>query len=87
MELVGTELSKLIPEWATVNSKKCRCKDFAAKMDRWGVEGCIARKDQIIAHLIAQDEHLIPVLRMVPESVKRVAACRILGTALRNAKK
>ena len=67
MEPVGTELSKLIPEWAKVNSKKCKCKDFAAKMDKWGVEGCIARKDQIIAHLIAQDEHLIPVLRMIPE--------------------
>lgn len=83
--MVGTELSKLIPEWAVSNSKKCKCKDFAAKMDRWGVEGCIARKDQIIAHLIAQDDHLIPVLKMIPESVKRVAACRILGKAIRNA--
>ncbi len=84
--MVGTELSKLIPEWAVSNSKNCKCKDFAAKMDRWGVEGCIARKDQIIAHLIAQDDHLIPVLKMIPESVKRVAACRILGKAIRNAR-
>jgi hypothetical protein len=83
--MVGTELSKLIPEWAVSNSKKCKCRDFAAKMDRWGVEGCIARKDQIVAHLIAQDDHLIPMLKMIPDSVKRVAACRILGKAIRNA--
>ena len=84
--MVGTELSKLIPEWAVSNTKKCKCRDFAAKMDRWGVEGCIARRDQIIAHLLSQQEHLVPALKLVPESLKRVVAGRLVTTAIRNAR-
>ena len=86
-ELVGTELSKLIPEWAVKAKAGCRCKDFAAKMDRWGVEGCEKRRDVIVVHLLGQADHLIPVLKAVPESMKRIGASRLLSAAIANAKK
>ena len=86
-EPVGTELAKLIPDWAVQFKGGCGCKDMAAKMDRWGVSGCIERSDQIIAHLLSQGEHLVPVLRMVPAPMKRVAAKRLLNRAISNAAK
>src|SRR4051812_32731809 len=32
----------------------CRCEDWTAHMDGWGVEGCKARRDEIITHLREQ---------------------------------
>jgi hypothetical protein len=86
MELVGTELSKLIPEWAVSNSSKCRCKDFARKMDRWGADGCFARREQIVFHLMKQGEHLIPAFKLVPDVVRKAIAVRLLKKAIANAK-
>ena len=34
-EPVGTELAKLIPDWAIQFKGGCGCKDMQAKMDRW----------------------------------------------------
>jgi hypothetical protein len=85
-EKVGTELGKLIPAWAVKSGAKCACKDVAAKMDKMGVSGCIKHKDWIIAHLLAQDEHLIPALKFVPETLKRASASVLLGKAIRNAR-
>ncbi len=86
-EKVGTELGKLIPNWAVQSGKKCKCKDFAAKMDTWGADGCYARRDQIAAHLMAQSDHLIPAFKLIPESVRRITAYKLLGKAIRNSKK
>jgi len=86
-EPVGTELSNLIPDWAIQFKEGCGCKDFAKKMDRWGVAGCIERSDQIVAHLLSQEEHLLPMLRMVPAAMKRMAAKRLLNRAISNAAK
>ena len=83
-EKVGTELAALIPAWATQFNGKCPCRDFSKKMDSWGADGCEKRRDQIIAHLLSQQEHLIPALKLVPESLKRVIAGRLLTTAIRN---
>ena len=86
-EKVGSEMAKLIPAWAVKVGAGCRCKDFAAKMDKWGVEGCQRRRGVIVAHLLGQSEHLIPMLRAVPESMKRVVASRLLNTAIANSQK
>ncbi len=83
---VGTELSKLIPKWATQFDGACGCKDFAKKMDSWGVSGCEARKDSIVAHLLSQSDHLIPAFKLVPEAIKKVVAERLLRKAITNAK-
>lgn len=83
---VGTELSKLIPEWATQFKSGCRCKDMQKKMDKWGVRGCDVRRGQIVAHLMSQSDHLIPAFKFVPASVKKAIADRMLNRAIRNAK-
>jgi len=89
-EPVGTELSKLIPDWAVQFEGGCGCKDMAEKMDRWGLAGCEARRRQIVQHLTSQSDKLIPAFRvasgLLPEAVRRVAANKLLNMAMRNAK-
>ncbi len=84
---VGTELAKLIPDWAIQFKETCGCKDMAKKMDSWGPDGCEKRRDQIVAHLLSQGNHLIPAFRLIPEAGKRVAANLLLNKAIRNARK
>ncbi len=86
-EPVGTELSSLIPDWAVANSKGCGCRNYAKKMDRWGLSGCEANRKAIVKHLTQQSDNLIPLFRNVPEALKRAIATRLLNKAMRNAKK
>ena len=84
-EPVGTELAKLIPDWAVQFKGGCGCKDMQKKMDQWGVAGCTARVNQITAHLLSQSDRLIPAFRLVPEPVRRIAAIKLLKKAIKNA--
>ncbi len=84
-EKVGTELAKLIPDWAVQFKGGCGCKDMQKKMDKWGVDGCTARVNQITAHLVAQSDKLIPAFKLIPEPVRRIAAVKLLKKAIRNA--
>ena len=86
MSGVGTELSKLIPDWALQFKGGCECKDMAAKMDKWGPDGCYQRRDHIVAHLMAQSDHLIPAFKLVPPAVKKIVAGKLLKKAIRNAR-
>jgi len=79
-------MSKLIPEWAVKTGAGCRCKDFAAKMDKWGIKGCQRRRDVIVSHLLSQSDHLIPAIGLVPDAVKKIVAERLLRKAIANAK-
>ena len=83
---VGTELSKLIPDWAVQFKGGCGCKDMAKKMDDRGVEWCELNKNAIVAHLMSQSDHLIPAFKLVPDALKKVAAERMLNKAIRAAK-
>ena len=83
---VGTELSKLIPSWAVQFKKGCGCKDMQKKMDRWGPDGCEAREDEIVAHLLSQSEHLIPAFKMMPGAMCKVIATRMVRHAIRQAR-
>jgi len=84
---VGTELAKQIPEWAVQTGRQCKCKDMQAKMDRWGPDGCFDRRNSIVAHLLSQSDHLIPAFKLVPESLKRAVANRMLAKAIQDARK
>ena len=83
---VGTELSKLIPKWAVKSGAQCNCRNVAAKMDRYGIKWCEDNRNQIITHLMEQDEHLIPAFKLVPEAMKKIAAERLLNKAIKNAR-
>lgn len=85
-EKVGTELSKMIPNWAIQFEGKCGCKDMQKKMDRWGAAGCMARREQIVAHLLSQSGRLIPAFKLVPEGLKKVVAERLLRKAIKRAR-
>ncbi len=83
---VGTELSKLIPDWAVQFKDGCGCKDVAKKMDDRGVDLCELNRGQIVAHLLSQSDRLIPAFKLVPDALKKVAAERMLNKAIKNAK-
>jgi hypothetical protein len=87
MSGVGTEMAKLSPDWAVQFKGGCSCRDMAKKMDRWGLEGCEARRQQIVAHLTSQSDMLIPVLRGLPVALKRVGASNLLNRAIRRVRK
>ena len=55
--LPGTELKALIASLG-VEPAGCGCDGFAAKMDRWGVEGCRHRMAEIAERLRGQAERL-----------------------------
>ena len=84
--MVGTELAKQIPEWAVQFKGGCGCKDMQKKMDKWGPDGCYARRNQIVAHLLSQSDLLIPAFKMVPLTVKKIVAQRMLNKAIRAAR-
>ena len=83
---VGTELSKLIPAWAVAKKRGCSCKDMARKMDTWGIDLCVQRRELIIKHLVGQSDLLIPMLKAVPDSMKKVVATQLLGRSVKAAR-
>lgn len=82
---VGTELSKLIPDWAVSDLSGCQCKSWIAKMDRYGAKWCEANRAPIIEHLVQSKARLIPAFRILPDAACRVVANRLLNYAIKNA--
>jgi len=78
----GTELEKLIPLFFA--SDLCKCKSYARKMDRWGVEGCLERYDEIVDHLTKQAAKIRIVNLFGP--VNRLVAQRWVTQAIDNAR-
>ena len=80
---VGTKLASLIPDWATTDTSGCGCKSWIKKMNRWGVSGCEANREEIINHLVKQKKYLIGPLRLVPDAVAKAGATKLLDKAIR----
>ena len=78
----GSALQSLIPDWVVQFKTGCGCKDYRKKMDGWGTEGCIARENQIVGHLLKQNDKLIPMFRGIPMSLKKIAAKKLLAKAI-----
>lgn len=81
----GSALASLIPDWAVSIKGGCSCKDWEKKMNRWGVAGCETHREQIVSHLMSQEEHLIPPLRALPVFAKRMGANKLLDKAVKMA--
>ena len=80
----GSALASLIPEWAVSFKGKCSCKDWEKKMNGWGPDLCDGEKrEQIVNHLMSQDENLVAPLRAIPVFAKRIAANRMLDRAIK----
>lgn len=82
-EPVGTHLASLIPDWAKSMKGGCGCKDWELKMNRWGVDACEKNREQIVNHLMSQDEHLVKPLQCLPEALKRAVANKMLDRAIK----
>jgi hypothetical protein len=48
---VGTELKDLLKSIGIEEKSGCGCSDMAAKMDKWGVEGCRTHRNDILKWL------------------------------------
>ena len=86
MSGVGTELSRLIPDWAVKQGSGCNCKSVAKKWDKYGVAWCERNRELIVGHLLGQSDHLIPAFKLVPEAARKLVADKLLNKAIRAAK-
>jgi uncharacterized protein YceH (UPF0502 family) len=57
---IGSELAKLIPEWAVKDKSGCDCKSWVRKMNNWGEFGVKMNREAIITHLTTQEAHTPP---------------------------
>ena len=80
----GTELSLLLPK--QLESAGCACRDYAKKMNRWGVEGCRQRFDNIVEYLVMKG-NAKPLLGWIPSAATRLVAKRLLTVAIERADK
>ena len=81
---VGTELTKLIPK--SLEHRGCGCKDYAKKMNNWGVEGCKQRFDQIVDRLVRKGKEN-PLMGWIPSAASRIAARSLVARAIKAAEK
>lgn len=86
---VGTRLTKVIERTVPqtlltlVPKATCGCKDYAKKMDQWGLSGCLQRQQEILDHLVQQSDSMGAVVKAVPKSIRRKAAKRMFDIAAR----
>ena len=78
----GTELKKMIPDW--MEKPGCDCRNYAKKMNIWGVDGCKRNIDHIVNRLVSEKNKRL-FLSWVPD-VATSKVCRNLAeTAIRRA--
>jgi len=99
-EKVGTALKQRINGLIKIKTKEgCGCNNLANEMDKGGIEWCNKNRDYIINHLVKNKEMLIDALSnsdsklqnvigwtvgVMPDSVLRVGAARLLDDAIAN---
>lgn len=76
----GTKLKELLAEIGVKDDGGCGCRAYAAQMDAWGVDGCRARRAEIVARLKEQWERLGWWDR-VKTGVRTVRACGLSDPA------
>ena len=52
----GCQLRRTLAWWRVRDDGSCGCHEYAAQMDADGPDGCEARMDEIVAHLVEQAE-------------------------------
>jgi hypothetical protein len=69
----GSVLARMLADLGVPHTRACGCADMAAQMDRWGWAGCLARREQIVAHLTERFRALPWRTKL---AVVRAAACK-----------
>ncbi len=76
----GCQLRRSL-SWFVRDDGKCGCTEYAAEMDRDGPDGCEARIDEIVAHLVEQAAKKSVFLGAVPSAAILVVVQRAIAAA------
>ena len=76
----GCQLRRSL-SWFVRDDGKCGCTEYAAQMDAWGPDGCEARIDEIVAHLVEQAAKKSVFLGAVPAAAVTVVVRRAIEAA------
>jgi hypothetical protein len=76
----GCQLRRTL-SWFLRDDGKCGCTEYAAEMDRDGPDGCEARIDEIVAHLVEQAAKKSVFLGAVPSAAVTVVVRRAIEAA------
>ena len=86
---VGSHLRRVIERSiparlrAKVKKSGCGCQDYERKCNAWGIDGCRGEhRDEIVAHLARKAKELNAATASVPESLRRLAAAKMLDRAI-----
>ena len=78
----GCQLKRTLAWWGVRDNGTCGCTEYAAQMDAWGPDGCEAKLDEIVAHLLEQAVKksvflgAVPAIAVVPLVRRAIAAAR-----------
>ena len=76
----GCQLRRTL-SWFVRDDGQCGCTEYAAQMDRDGPDGCEARIDEIVAHLVEQAAKRSVFLGAVPSAAITVVVRRAIEAA------
>lgn len=86
---VGTILEEVIQSkvpdslLSLVPKATCGCSDYIKKMNKWGIDGCVQRKREIVKHLVSQSEKMGAIASAVPEAFRRKMAEKMFDRAMK----
>ena len=76
----GCQLRRTL-SWFVRDDGKCGCTEYAAKMDADGPDGCEARMDEIVAHLVEQAEKRGVILGAIAAAAATTLVRRAIDAA------
>ena len=77
----GCQLRQTLSWWRIRDDGSCGCTEYAAQMDAWGPDGCEARIDEIVAHLVEQAAKRSVFLGAVPSAAVVILVRRAIDAA------
>ena len=77
----GCQLRRTLSWWRVRDDGSCGCHEYAAQMDAWGPDGCEARIDEIVAHLVEQAAKRSVFLSAVPSAAVVIVVRRAIDAA------
>ena len=77
----GCQLRRTLSWWRIRDDGSCGCTEYAAQMDAWGPDGCEARIDEIVAHLVEEAGKRSVFLGAVPSAAVTIVVRRAIDAA------
>ena len=77
----GCQLRRTLAWWRVRDDGSCGCDSYAAQMDADGPDGCEARMDEIVAHLVEQAEKRGVILGAIAAAAATTLVRRAIDAA------